>query len=192
MIQVPFDKDGNQVDWHNTYSSTLQDNFEFEDTLQYMGYSKGRSSVTFEFERLSNGKKVTMFISDFNKIASSMRYGALEGKFTFGKKGTSYGCKLIESAKPKYIKIMADYYSSGLWDEDGINLDTSTLGLSSEILGKLKIWNQRYDDADCDFIWEEFGQFVINGENIAASIKRLWPKCQVEYFNESTFDTYEV
>ena len=93
--KIPFDKDGNQLsyDAYNVFS--FVDNFEFEDTLQYVSYGKGRSSVTFKFKRKSNGKTVNMFLTDIDKIMNKLSHGEITGKFTFSKRGENYGCKLI-------------------------------------------------------------------------------------------------
>ena len=109
-IEVPFDKDGNQVDYPTwSYNRTPEGgylpptpgptlpNFEFEDTLTFDSYGKGRSSVTFYLTRKSTGKGVTMFISDFTEIVGKMVNGEITGKFTFAKRGQNYGCRLVES-----------------------------------------------------------------------------------------------
>lgn len=96
--QIPFYKD-NQVDYYNKYSwdpPTLIDNFEFQDTLKLVGYSRGRSSTNFTMARLS-GKTVSVFVSDFFSMASSENFsaGQITGRFTFTKRGQNYGCKLV-------------------------------------------------------------------------------------------------
>lgn len=105
--KIPF-SDGNQLDYPNctygpyvsgvgckSFPCEMVDNFEFEDTLKFESYGKGRSSVTFNMRRQSNGKKVTMFLSDFAEIVPFMVGGCLYGLFTFTKRGQNYGCKRI-------------------------------------------------------------------------------------------------
>ena len=109
QIDVPFNGNGDQVDYpcwiynrtpegvtRPTPGPTMP-NFEFEDTLTFESYGKGRSSVTFYMKRESTGKGVTMFISDFTDALPKMVNGKITGKFTFCKKGQSYGCKLLTS-----------------------------------------------------------------------------------------------
>jgi hypothetical protein len=71
------------------------DNYEFEDTLTYDGYSRGRSAAYFSFLR-SDGRKVTVFLTDFESIVNHMVKGKITGKFTFCKRGMNFGCKLIK------------------------------------------------------------------------------------------------
>lgn len=94
QYDIPFDEDGNQMDYYYGWKGTLRDNFEFEDTLKLVGYSKGRSSVGFTFER-SDGTTVNFFLSDFFAIAHKLVDGRITGRFTFVKKGQNYGCRMI-------------------------------------------------------------------------------------------------
>ena len=117
---VPFDKDGNQ----NTYSSFGDPSHEptpeeqagidhgwgisekwrpnevFTDTLQYVSYSRGRSSAMFVFKRLSTRTEVSMFMTDIDEIVPLMSGGMLGGVFTFCKRGANYGVKLLPSVMP--------------------------------------------------------------------------------------------
>ncbi len=101
--QIPFDEEGNQLDYHDRSGwkpSTLIDNFEFEDTLSLSQYGRGRSSVTFEMQRTS-GKTVSVFVSDFFDMAIDEHFaaGQISGRFTFTKRGQNYGCKLLEAVE---------------------------------------------------------------------------------------------
>jgi hypothetical protein len=106
---IPFDKDGNQQDYPTKqyYSNGNRllsaepkwvDNHEFSDTLTLVDYGRGRSSVTFTMRR-TNGKTVSVFVSDFCEMAKNAAFsaGQITGLFTFTKKGANYGCKLMES-----------------------------------------------------------------------------------------------
>lgn len=95
---IPF-RDGNQESYPAWSGSEMLPNFSFEDTLVYQGYGRGRSAVYVNFVRESNGKSVTMFISDFIDISVAGRMcdgGKVTGVFTFVKKGANYGCALLE------------------------------------------------------------------------------------------------
>jgi hypothetical protein len=93
--QIPFNKDGSQLSYHGYGFHEWRDNFEFEDTLEYVAYSKGRSSVGFEFKR-SDGTMVSMFLTDLDTILPLMKNGQITGRFTFTKRGENYGCKRID------------------------------------------------------------------------------------------------
>lgn len=113
--QIPFDKDGNQQDYpqsqfvndSRTHGGVRRvepewcDNFEFDDTLTLETYGRGRSSITFTMRR-TNGKTVSVFVSDFCDMAKSRAFGEFDagkitGRFTFCKKGANYGCRMVES-----------------------------------------------------------------------------------------------
>ena len=120
---VPFDKNGNLLDysWNgitekekeickrdgkvehfwgrdNTLHEVFVPNFEFEDTLIFKHFSRGRSSVKAHFESQNTGKKYEMFISDLEDVIlnNSLTNGRVSGKFTFVKKGQNYGVLLLE------------------------------------------------------------------------------------------------
>lgn len=85
------------LDYDNMYRDTVrEDNHEFEDTLKYVGYSRGRSSAVLLFESINRPFAAQMFMTDFDKM---MQTGAnpqlLTGKFTFTKRGQNYGVKYI-------------------------------------------------------------------------------------------------
>lgn len=120
IYKIPFDKDGNQQDypqawyvptgemrkykdWQNIERETPETkaagpdwvtNYEFEDTLELVSYGRGRSSVTFTLKR-TDGKTISMFVSDFFDAAHKMNNGKITGRFTFVKKGQNYGCKMV-------------------------------------------------------------------------------------------------
>jgi hypothetical protein len=96
--QIPFDKDGNQMGYPETWRGVeWRDNEPFEDTLVYKGYGRGRSSATLHFRRASTGTEVQFFMSDFDDIVKHMQFGTFSGRFEFVKKGQNYGCKLLEA-----------------------------------------------------------------------------------------------
>lgn len=101
LYQIPFDHKGNQLSYPESYwrngtmiENDWVDNFEFVDTLTYDDYSTGRSSIGFNMKR-TDGTLVNVFISDFSKMIPLMSRGQITGRFTFVKKGSSYGCKYL-------------------------------------------------------------------------------------------------
>jgi len=95
--KIPFDSAGNQLDYAGYGCAEMRENFEFNDTLTFQSYGRGRSSVTFTMKRFGTNTNVSMFVSDFSDIVNKMNHGAITGTFTFVKKGQNYGCKLVAS-----------------------------------------------------------------------------------------------
>jgi hypothetical protein len=98
-FQIPFDLHGNQLSYNASWMKIeWKDNFEFEDTLKLVDYERGRSSVTFTMVR-TDKTTVSFFVSDMVDVIKSEAYkaGSITGRFTFTKKGSNYGCKLIEA-----------------------------------------------------------------------------------------------
>lgn len=93
--KVPFDADGNQLDYHYYSTHSLVDNFVFEDTLTYKDFQRGRSSAQFSFTR-SNGKSVIVFMKDMDIFIPRIVNGQITGTFTFVKRGQNYGVTILE------------------------------------------------------------------------------------------------
>lgn len=97
--QIPFDKDGNLVNYPDNWSmrdgGEWKDNFEFGSELIYCGYSRGQSSALIKFKCVYTNKKYYMFLSDFDNAVNLMKFGHIAGNFTFVKKGRNYGIKLV-------------------------------------------------------------------------------------------------
>lgn len=64
---------------------------EFDATMVYTGYHKGRSAMRFNFYAAETGKKYSMPISAFHEIVPRLRNGIVFGRWTFGKQGANYG-----------------------------------------------------------------------------------------------------
>ena len=102
--QIPFDENGNQLSypatWMNGYCNKdyeFKDNFEFEDSICFVKFQRGRSSTIAKFHRLNTNTYITAFISDMKDLITNMKYGQIDGRFTFVKKGQNYGFKLIKN-----------------------------------------------------------------------------------------------
>lgn len=95
--KIPFDEDGNMMTFTDSWcrSHEDKDNYEWEDELVYTDYSKGRSAVNFEFTSRKTGKIYSMFLSDFCRSIVLLDEAVLKGKFTFVKRGSNFGVKLI-------------------------------------------------------------------------------------------------
>lgn len=72
-------------------------NFIFEDTLEMIWFSKGRSSVKFDFKSKTTGNGYEMFFRDaVNLILKGKDLLNLTGKFCFVKQGKNFGVYLLE------------------------------------------------------------------------------------------------
>lgn len=98
--EIPFDKAGNQLHYPDHNVHEWRANEEFEDTLTYAGYGRGRSAAFFCFKR-ANGKIVNVFMRDFEDMVPNMTMGQITGRFRFVKRGQNYGCVLVQFLAPK-------------------------------------------------------------------------------------------
>ena len=106
--QIPFDADGNQQhypesSWRGDPSLGQRErvgpdwrpNDPFEDTLTYVGFSRGRSAAYFNFKR-ADGKSVTVFLKEMDEMLPHMVNGKVSGVFRFVKRGENYGCTMMQ------------------------------------------------------------------------------------------------
>ena len=113
-IKIPFDKNtGNMMDYvgdsyenmqkENYYYPNLKnrtlwkDNYEFEATLSFTSYGRGRSSATFQLTD-ENGINYNVFMSDMFKIVTTKNINESKvcGKWCFRKQGQNYGLCISE------------------------------------------------------------------------------------------------
>lgn len=96
--QIPFDGAGNQLHYPESWKEMVwRDNTPFETTLTYDGYSRGRSAAYLGF-KTTEGKGVTVFMTDFEAMVPRMVKGEVTGTFRFTKRGQNYGCQLVEES----------------------------------------------------------------------------------------------
>lgn len=83
----------------------------------------------------------------------------------------------------KYIKVMADYYSTGLWNSRGTSVDPKQIPIPFWLTEELDDWCLRYDltGMSCDFDVDSFNRV---GYSIAVKIKQALPDWKVLYFDE--------
>lgn len=102
---IPFSKNNNQlmdyVSNLNEESVNWKDNYEFDDIMIAESISRGRSSATFKFISELDGRIYNVFMKD---VLEMIKYGdftdgKIKGKFTFCKRGTNYGLKLVFNKK---------------------------------------------------------------------------------------------
>jgi hypothetical protein len=84
---VYYDKD--IFDW--------EENKVFNDTLTYIDYGRGRSSVTFYFKGIDDAQ-YPMFLTDMSSLLLNKDIidGKVTGTWTFVKRGKNYGIKLVD------------------------------------------------------------------------------------------------
>jgi hypothetical protein len=94
--QIPYDTDTrNHLTHDRGYQIVWYPNKEWEDELQLVKYTRGRSSVTFVFRSIINGDEFHAFVSNSFEIFKDSVGGVISGRFTFVKKGSDYGVKYL-------------------------------------------------------------------------------------------------
>lgn len=101
-IQVPFDREGNQLNYggYGSYldqNVTWVDNFEFEAALTIKDLYKGRSALNFSLVDELTGKRYTMFMKDMMDLIAKCTIikGTVAGTWTFRKQGSNFGIKAV-------------------------------------------------------------------------------------------------
>ena len=97
--KVPFDSDGNQLDYPSWKTDHWRDWFIFNDTLSLTGYTRGQNSAKLIWESVEHGYKYSMFLSDMMPaVKDGLGAGGTKtGEWGFCKKGKDYGIYLLEA-----------------------------------------------------------------------------------------------
>ena len=76
-----------------------KENYEFEDTLIITGMSRGRSAANFNLQSTINSKNYNLFMTDIVDLIqkATINKGTIKGRWTFVKRGSNYGIKLLET-----------------------------------------------------------------------------------------------
>jgi len=76
-----------------------KENYEFKDTLIITGMSLGRSAANFNLQSTINNKNYNLFMTDIVDLIqkATITQGKINGRWTFVKRGSNYGVKLIET-----------------------------------------------------------------------------------------------
>ena len=81
--------------WDNDYSETWKPYEEFEATLHYRSYARGRSSITFYWID-DDSHQYPMFLKDFDKLLKQdINVLHIHGVWGYVKRGSDYGIKFI-------------------------------------------------------------------------------------------------
>ena len=70
-LVVQFDKDGNMIGDYTSDAYKEEKAFDFYDKLLFIKFTRRRTSIKAHFMRMSNGKKVEMFFTDFVSTTNS-------------------------------------------------------------------------------------------------------------------------
>jgi hypothetical protein len=97
-VKYAFAKNGDMLD--QAYKGAgvhFEDNLVFEDRLEYTGYYSTTSGNKFRFKSQITGRLYCMMMTEFNQIILSNKIcnKIVEGKFTYCKRSTSQGVKLL-------------------------------------------------------------------------------------------------
>jgi hypothetical protein len=87
----------------------------------------------------------------------------------------------------RWVRVMADYCSDGLWQRDGCMMSRDELPISAELRARHAKWCQWYEsnnDYEGEAITFDYWNFSIEGEEIARLIKDELPDWTVIYFDE--------
>jgi hypothetical protein len=83
----------------------------------------------------------------------------------------------------RFVRLMADYTNTVLWDHDGAPLDPAKLPLSPRLRARLDRWRKRFQ---ASFEREiNFEVFAIEGRAIAWAMKSELPDWSIIYFDEA-------
>ncbi len=91
----------------------------------------------------------------------------------------------------KWVRVMADYCSDGLWDKEGVMMERDTLPITPTLAARHEAWCLLYEqsepfrDGGAVFDYTAFSE---EGRQIARAIKRELPDWTVMYFDESKID----
>ena len=85
----------------------------------------------------------------------------------------------------KYVRLMADYCSSGVWDEDGINVSLDSLPIHFWLKTMITQWQAKYDRESFENDEFDIETFAKHGYALAVKIKQNLPDWTVMYFDES-------
>jgi hypothetical protein len=95
VLLVPFDEESGDLcaTSEARRDVTLRPNFEFSDTLTFDSFVGGNTRVVML--RCSSGASVGVFLGDFAAMVPHLVRGGVTGTFTFVKRGTHFGCRLV-------------------------------------------------------------------------------------------------
>ena len=86
----------------------------------------------------------------------------------------------------KFVRVMPDYCSTGLWSRDGASSEIENAQLDAHTLEKLKAWNALYENtASLSHLSKsEQDRIFLKGLEVAQLIKAQHPSWQVVFYSD--------
>ena len=84
----------------------------------------------------------------------------------------------------KYVRLMADHCSSGVWDKDGCNIDLDSLPIHQWLKSMIIDWQRVFDREALEDSFD-VDTFSKNGYALAVKLKQNLPDWEVVYFDEA-------
>ncbi len=87
----------------------------------------------------------------------------------------------------KFVKLMPDYLSDGVWDREGRHMSLDDLPIHFWLKSMIRQWNAEYDNSHAEIENNPFDieAFSKNGFALAMKIKQNLPDWTVMYFDEA-------
>ena len=98
-IPIPFDENGSLLAFPMGRKIEWRENYEFDETLTVESMERGRSAARFILKD-EHGRRYGMFMTDMLDLiqtAELIAYGHIDARWTFVKRGSNYGIKLVGS-----------------------------------------------------------------------------------------------
>jgi hypothetical protein len=91
----------------------------------------------------------------------------------------------------KWVRILADSWTHGVWTRDGGPADPNDLPIPQELIDRIRRWQAWYDRDEND--WGVFKgdieAFSDEGREIARAVKAALPDWTVAYFDEAASES---
>ena len=84
----------------------------------------------------------------------------------------------------KYVRLMADFCSSAVWDENGTNIDIDDVPMHFWLKSMITQWQAWYDREGFDEDTFDVKTFSKHGYALAVKLKQNLPDWTVIYFDE--------
>ena len=85
----------------------------------------------------------------------------------------------------KYVKLMADFCSTGVWNEKGASIDIDSLPIHFWLKTMINEWQATYDREGFDMFAFNVKAFSKNGYALAVKLKQNLPDWTVMYYDEA-------
>jgi hypothetical protein len=163
--KIPFTRDGRLMNYASEYSSLdkpheWKDNHEFEATLTFQGFERGRSAAHGVFKN-AEGHRFVVFLKDVDTLITSgaMRTGGIvSGTWCYCKRGQNYGVQLVKPKTSKKKPWKWEQTTKNHWRADHGD-DAMTVWESTGGTWSWEVWlHPLEDDPDIAGKAESFGE----------------------------------